>query len=104
VRGQVAEYMLVFAAVAATAIIVLSMALREFPYMLMDTHAVVIGVEGGYSYELNTFRDGAITTYETDYNADTKTVHLSLGVVGWDASAVRTAIIGVLNTYGYKVK
>ena len=103
-RGQVAEYVLVFAAVVAFAIIVLASSYSAFPYAVYDTHAVVLGVDAGYNYMLRSFRDGAITLYHTDYNADSKTVHLVLGVSGWPFSEVNAAIVSRLNKYGYKVK
>ena len=103
-KGQATEYILVFAAVVAVAVIVLAYALMEFPYAAFDSQAVILGVSAGYSYEVNSFRDGAIATYFTDYNAESKEVDLTLSVVGWNASVVRKAIEDAMSHYGYKVK
>jgi len=103
VRGQVAEYGLVFAAVVAVALIVMSWGFDAFWRLGYDAGSVAAGITAGYNYELKTFADGTISGYQSEYNTDTKTVGISLTVAGWNADVVKNAIAHQMSKYGYSV-
>jgi hypothetical protein len=104
VRGQVAEYIVVFAVVVATAIVIIANSAITFPHAVYDGSAVLAAQTVGFSYELNTFEDGALSSFYTSYDDSKKEVNVSVGVVGWPVGDIRDAIYHEYNKFGYKVK
>lgn len=102
-KGQVAEYVLVFAAVVAVAIIVLALSFTEFPYAVFDTQAVILGQGAGYGEVLNGFRDGAVSIYSAEYNVAANQVKILLSVLGWNDAPIKQAIATAMAKYGYVV-
>ncbi len=102
-KGQVSEYGLVFAAVVAVAIIVMSWGFNAFWQVGYDAGAVVAGTSAGYRYELKTFRDGTISQYTSDYNTSNDTVSVSLSVAGWSYGVIKNAMAQQFSKYGYSV-
>lgn len=103
-KGQAAEYVMVFAAVVAMAIIVVALAFKEFPYVLFDAQAVVFAQDAGYNAMLLTFSDGRIGEFHTDYNAQAKEVTVRMTVLGWNDASIKSAIQTAMSNYGYTVK
>ncbi len=103
-RGQSAEYVVVFAAVVSMAVLILAQAYPSFPHLTYDVGALVNGVSSGYSYELNTFRDGAVSLFYTSYSKAGHDVNVYLHVVGWPFSDVNAAVVSTYSKLGYTVR
>ena len=104
-RGQESsEYVVIFAAVVAVATLVLAQAYPDFPHLGYDVAALVRGVGAGYAYELNTFKDGAISSFYTEYSSSSHDINVYLDVKGWEFKDVNAAIVGAYNKLGYHVK
>ncbi len=100
-RGQAAEYIVVFASVVAMAIAILAQAYPEFPHLAYDVGALINGINAGYSYELNTFREGAITWFGVDYPHSGKDVNVYLRVQNWPLDDINAALRATYQKLGY---
>ena len=100
-RGQAAEYIIVFAAVVAMAVTILAQAYPDFPRLTYDVGALVNAVSAGYSYELNTFRDGAISHYYVEYPSSGKDINVHVTVLGWPLPDINAALRSAYQKIGY---
>jgi len=103
-RGQAAEYIVVFASVVAMAIAILAQAYPEFPHLAYDVGALINGINAGYSYELNTFRDGAITWFMVDYPSSGKDLNVYLRARNWSLAEINAALRSTYQKLGYNVR
>lgn len=103
-RGQTAEYIIVFASVVAMAVAILAQAYPSFPRLTYDVAALVNGVSAGYSYELNTFQDGAIQKFLANYSDTTKDVNVHVATRVWPLNDINAAIRQTYQKLGYGVK
>jgi hypothetical protein len=110
-RGQSAEYVIVFAAVVAMSLLILAqgygVSMNQkygFPRFALDVAALIRGVSAGYDYELNTFRDGAVSFFYADYNDDTHTVTIQASTKGWDKQPVVDELNRAYSKAGYNTK
>ncbi len=101
-RGQAGEYVVVAAAVILMALVVLSPAYGTVSKFFYDARALVRGITAGYLYELNSFRDGAISKFATAYGDSN--VDVNLDVVGWRFQDVNRAVVAVYEDIGYTVR
>ncbi len=100
-RGQTAEYIIVFASVVAMAVAILAQAYPDFPQFTYDLGALINGVSAGYSYELNSFRDGAIRWFVVAYPSSGKDINVYLDVVGWPLDEINAALRSTYQKLGY---
>ena len=103
-RGQTAEYIIVFASVVAMAVAILAQAYPSFPRLTYDVGALVNAVSAGYSYELNTFQDGAIRRFFTEYSDTGKDVNVHIGTRVWPLKDINAALRSTYQKLGYTVR